>query len=183
MKMRHRLSPKVISMMAHYPDVFIMTFSIHIPNFALLSQSVQLCHCTILTLQNLPDAFQFTMPVFSLLNRLDIRKSLGPDSLSGRFLKEVAEQIVTPLTKIYNKSLESGVVPQDWKCSNVTPVHKGVIQVTFGLSWWLQNFGESCIISTGFLNESLSPYQGTEQLLLVASDIALDSGKSSCIAS
>ena len=29
-------------MMAHYPDVFIMTFSIHIPNFALLSHSSQL---------------------------------------------------------------------------------------------------------------------------------------------
>ena len=35
-------SPKVKSMMAHYPDVFIMTFSIHIPNFVLLSQSAQL---------------------------------------------------------------------------------------------------------------------------------------------
>ena len=29
-------------MMAQYPDVFIMTFSIHIPNFVLLSQSAQL---------------------------------------------------------------------------------------------------------------------------------------------
>ena len=60
--------------------------------------------------------------VLSLLSRLDIRKSVGPDGLSARFLKEVAEQIVTPLTKIYNKSLESGVrSSQDWKCSNVTP--------------------------------------------------------------
>lgn len=61
----------------------------------------------------------------SLLHHLDVRKSVGPDGLSARFLKVVAEQIVTPLTKIYNKSLESGVVPQSWKCSNVTPVHKG----------------------------------------------------------
>ena len=29
-------------MMAQYPDVFIMTFSIHIPNFVLLSQTAQL---------------------------------------------------------------------------------------------------------------------------------------------
>ena len=37
-------SPKVKFMMAQYPDVFIMTFSIHtcIPNFVLLSQSAQL---------------------------------------------------------------------------------------------------------------------------------------------
>ena len=69
------------------------------------------------------DTFQITMISKPVV--LDIRKSVGPDGLSARFLKEVAEQIVTPLTKIYNKSLESGVVPQDWKCSNVTPVHKG----------------------------------------------------------
>ena len=41
-------------MMAHYPDVFIMTFSIRIPNFALLSQSAQLllnfCYAAALTL-------------------------------------------------------------------------------------------------------------------------------------
>ena len=39
-------------MMAHYPDVFIMTFSIHLLNFALLSQSAQLllnfCYATAL---------------------------------------------------------------------------------------------------------------------------------------
>ena len=29
-------------MMAQYPDVFIMTFSIHIPNVVLLSQTAQL---------------------------------------------------------------------------------------------------------------------------------------------
>ena len=29
-------------MMAQYPDVFIMTFSIHIPNFVLLPQTAQL---------------------------------------------------------------------------------------------------------------------------------------------
>ena len=41
-------------MMAHYPDMFIMTSSIHIPNFALLSQSAQLllnfCYATALLL-------------------------------------------------------------------------------------------------------------------------------------
>jgi len=35
------------------------------------------------------------------------------------------DQIVIPLTKIFNESLKSGNVPQAWKCSNVTLVHKG----------------------------------------------------------
>ena len=63
--------------------------------------------------------------VLSLLNKLDVRKSVGPDGISARFLKEVAESVAAPLTKLYNKSLETGVVPNKWKCSNVTPVHKG----------------------------------------------------------
>ena len=111
------------------------------------------------------DRFQFSMIsetlVLSLLSHLDVRKSVGPDGLSVRFLKEVAEQIVIPLTKIYNKSLKSGVVPQSWKCSNVTPVHKGgpcnhvMIRVTSDLSQLFQsllNFGESCIKSIVFLS-------------------------------
>ena len=60
MKMRHRpkfMSPKIKSIMAHYPDMFIMTFSIHIPKFALLSQSAQLllnfCYATALSSVNL----------------------------------------------------------------------------------------------------------------------------------
>ena len=61
----------------------------------------------------------------SLLQHLDVRKSVGPDGSSSRFLKEVADQIVIPLTKTFNESLMSGNVPQAWKCSNVSPVHKG----------------------------------------------------------
>ena len=48
-------------MMAQYPDVFIMTFSIHIPNFVLLSQTAQLllifCYAAPL-LQSMYKSFQ-----------------------------------------------------------------------------------------------------------------------------
>ena len=152
------------------------------------------------------DAFQFSIVsepvILSLLSHLDVRKSVGPDGLSARFLKEAAEQIVSPLTKIYNKSLVSGVVPQDWKCSNVTPVHKGgpcndpgnfrPISVVPIVAKILEKVVSNQLHSFLERNELLSPYQGayrrgksTEQILLVASDAiaqALDSGKSSCIA-
>ena len=49
-------SPKVKSMMAQYPDLFIMNFSIYIPNFLFLLQSAQLllnfCYATALELVN-----------------------------------------------------------------------------------------------------------------------------------
>ena len=63
--------------------------------------------------------------VLSQLQALDIQKSVGPDGLSARFMKQVAAEIASPLTFIFNKSLQDGCVPHMWKCSNVTPVHKG----------------------------------------------------------
>ena len=62
--------------------------------------------------------------VFSMLKNLDVKKSVGPDGISARFLKEIAAEITNPLTKLFNKSLETGVFPCEWKRSNVTPVFK-----------------------------------------------------------
>ncbi len=58
------------------------------------------------------------------LNSLDINKSTGPDSLSPRLLKELRQQILKPLTSIYNHTVQSSKVPHDWKLANVTPIFK-----------------------------------------------------------
>ena len=63
--------------------------------------------------------------VLCLLQNLDEKKSMRPDGISARFLREVAAEAVDPLTTLYNKSLKTGVFPDDWKRCNVTPVHKG----------------------------------------------------------
>ena len=52
-------------------------------------------------------------------------KSTGSDGFSARLFGEVAVEVAEPLSAIFNKSLQSGVVPFAWKKSNVTPVHKG----------------------------------------------------------
>ena len=41
-----------------------------------------------------------------------------------RVLREVAEQVSEMLTDIFNSSLESGQVPEDWRAANVTPLFK-----------------------------------------------------------
>ena len=51
-------------------------------------------------------------------------KALGPDGIPGRILKETAQQIVPSLTLLFNKSLHSAVVPDEWKLANVVPVFK-----------------------------------------------------------
>ena len=44
--------------------------------------------------------------------------------MQPRVLREVAEQVSEMLTDIFNRSLESGQVPEDWRVVNVTPLFK-----------------------------------------------------------
>ena len=41
-----------------------------------------------------------------------------------KLLKEIVEQISTPLAKVFNFSLEEGIVPSEWKEANITPLFK-----------------------------------------------------------
>ncbi|KAF2344529.1 Reverse transcriptase domain [Trinorchestia longiramus] len=58
------------------------------------------------------------------LSILNPYKSTGPDGLGPRILKESAEVISEPLTNIFNRSLETGIVPVDWKHANFTSIFK-----------------------------------------------------------
>ena len=58
------------------------------------------------------------------LEALKTSKSQGPDGLHPRVLKEVAKQIAWPLTAIFNTSLVTGELPDEWKTANVTAIYK-----------------------------------------------------------
>uniref|UniRef100_A0A8C3LJD3 Reverse transcriptase domain-containing protein n=1 Tax=Chrysolophus pictus TaxID=9089 RepID=A0A8C3LJD3_CHRPC len=62
--------------------------------------------------------------VRDLLLQLDCHKSMGPDEIHPRVLRELAEVIAKPLSIIYQCSLLTGEVPEDWKLANVTPIYK-----------------------------------------------------------
>ena len=62
--------------------------------------------------------------VLSVLKRIKIKKSSGPDGLHPRYIRDVAEIITTPLTFIVNLSFQSGTVPQNLKVARVVPLHK-----------------------------------------------------------
>ena len=49
-------------------------------------------------------------------------KSPGVDGIPPQQLKEIGEQISTPLAKLFILSLEEGIVPSEWKEANVTPL-------------------------------------------------------------
>ena len=62
--------------------------------------------------------------VRDLLFHLDCCKSLGPDGIHLRVLRELAEVIAKPLSVIYQCSWSTGVVPEDWRLASVTPIYK-----------------------------------------------------------
>ena len=51
-------------------------------------------------------------------------KSPGVDGISPKILKEAVEQISTPLTHVFNMSLQERIVPLDWKEANIIPILK-----------------------------------------------------------
>ena len=55
------------------------------------------------------------------LRRLKIGEAVGLDNISSRLLKDAAEIIAEPLTRIINISLTSGTVPIEWKTARVIP--------------------------------------------------------------
>ena len=65
-----------------------------------------------------------TPGVEKLLKDLKPQKAPGPDGVTPRVLKECASSIAPILTVIYQKSLTSGELPDDWLRANVTPLFK-----------------------------------------------------------
>jgi hypothetical protein len=62
--------------------------------------------------------------VHTLLKNLKPHKAIGPDSIPSCILKAAADQLAPILTELYQTSLNTGVVPQDWKDAHVVPLFK-----------------------------------------------------------
>jgi len=80
------------------------------------------------SLVDVKNCFKFTTicedQVFKILQSLDSKKATGLDGVSSRLLKAGATPLASPLTKLFNLSLSSGQVPQQWKTARVTPLFK-----------------------------------------------------------
>ena len=62
--------------------------------------------------------------VYRSLCNLKLNKATGPDGLSNRLLKSLADQFCGPLCSIINCSIRTGFVPSQWKIACVTPIPK-----------------------------------------------------------
>ena len=58
-----------------------------------------------------------------LLN-LQRDKACGPDHVSAHLLQKGADFLASPLTKLFQLSLSTGTLPNDWVTANIVPVFK-----------------------------------------------------------
>ena len=58
------------------------------------------------------------------VKRLRSGSAAGPDGVGPQLLQKLIESLDRPLAAIMQKSLDSGVVPRDWRTANVTPIFK-----------------------------------------------------------
>jgi hypothetical protein len=58
------------------------------------------------------------------IKNLKETSAAGPDVIRPRMLKELADEIAPALVIIFQRSLQYGEVPEDWKTANVTPIFK-----------------------------------------------------------
>ncbi|HEX8808198.1 MAG TPA: hypothetical protein VF760_04300 [Xanthobacteraceae bacterium] len=62
--------------------------------------------------------------VFKKLSELNVNKCCGPDDLHPKLLYELKSEIAKPLAILFNMSLRSGKIPQEWKDAHVTALCK-----------------------------------------------------------
>ena len=58
------------------------------------------------------------------IRALNKSKSPGADRTPFKILKDAVHLVSTPLTLIFNASLEKGIFPQIWKLARVAPIYK-----------------------------------------------------------
>ncbi|CAC5366266.1 unnamed protein product [Mytilus coruscus] len=114
-ELNYILNSEVYHVMDKYIPKKVSTFDTE-PD---LSQVPPLAPCE---LSDIVVSEQDVIDHFQILN---INKPAGPDNLPPKFLKAIFPSLVTPLSLLFNKSLQIGTVPSDWKLADVSANFKG----------------------------------------------------------
>ena len=62
--------------------------------------------------------------IYKKITKLDIKKGPEPDNIPNKFIKHCHFSLARPLWLIFNRSLQTGCMPTQWKQSLVIPIYK-----------------------------------------------------------
>ena len=76
---------------------------------------------------NTPDIDKLVITVNGvqkLLEDIQLKKATGPDKIPNKILQSCAGSLAPVFQKIFQKSVDTGVLPKDWLNANVIPIYK-----------------------------------------------------------
>ena len=62
--------------------------------------------------------------VLNEISKLNTSKSVGPDNIPAKLIKDSKDVVAPFLTLLFNASLSNGIFPDDFKIARVSPIHK-----------------------------------------------------------
>ena len=77
--------------------------------------------------KNIPDIDKLVITmngVQKLLADIQPKKAMGPDQIPAKILKSCSESLAPVFQKIFQKSIDIGSLPQDWRKANIVPIYK-----------------------------------------------------------
>ena len=76
------------------------------------------------TIKSMNDIYITENGVIKPFKDLNPHKASGPDQIPTRLLKLCASELVPAVVRVFQTSLDSGIVPYDWKEALITPLFK-----------------------------------------------------------
>lgn len=64
------------------------------------------------------------LEILKIVNKIKPKTSYGHDEISTKLIKDVIFNIIVPLTHIINRSIHSGICPDDLKIAKIIPIYK-----------------------------------------------------------
>ena len=99
------------------------------------------------------------------LKALKITGSSGSNGIHSRILRETASTIATPLARLSCKSVDTGILPEDWKKGLVVPIYKKGAKQDSSNYRPISLTSMPCKILEAIIREEIMDHLRTHQLL------------------
>ena len=106
-----------------------------------------------------------TAKVRAAIKKLKPHSAAGPDGIGPKILQTCTEQLAPVLAMIFRKSINQGMVPEEWRQANVVPIFKKGSKADPGNYRPVSLTCISCKLLEGILKEDIMAHLGRNRLI------------------